>query len=216
MQSSMHKSEHYRAPLALEALRELANMRDDGEGGFARFIEKRLGCPVHGNPPDCYFGLEHYFSPYDPQNCYEGTQVEKLTFIRDQVRKIWRGGDEAEELANEVLFSEMSFVNPKWSLPRRVYATVHLDWNRRELRFEPIDRFQAGVYELSRRSHLAKVCVRSECLTPYFIARRLVQQYCSQDCAEWAKRETQRQYWGRKGSAKRRDRKASRGKRGKR
>jgi hypothetical protein len=207
----MKKHKHYRAPLVLETLKELANMRDDGGRRFAQFVKKKLRCAVYGNLPDCYFGFEHYFSDSDPErDCYPETQVQTLTFIRNQVRKIWRGGEEGERRANEVVFAELYFCDQQPTLPRHEYSPIYLDWNRGQVDFNPFDMFQAGVYELAKHSHLAKVCARPDCPAPYFVARRIIQQYCSPDCAEWAKRETQLKYWARKGSQRRRQRRARR------
>jgi hypothetical protein len=53
-----------------------------------------------------------------------------------------------------------------------------------------------------------KKCARSECPNPYFVARHLKQNYCSEECAHWAQKQWKLNWWREHGN-KQRDRKQS-------
>lgn len=72
----------------------------------------------------------------------------------------------------------------------------------------------ANFWEYLRLSLMAcpkerlKKCARPKCPNPYFVARHLKQNYCSEPCARWAQQEWKRRWWHEHGK-KRRDRKQS-------
>jgi hypothetical protein len=49
--------------------------------------------------------------------------------------------------------------------------------------------FQTGLVDLTRH------CVNATCSTPYFIAKKKSQKYCSESCAAQATREQKRDWW---------------------
>jgi hypothetical protein len=54
-----------------------------------------------------------------------------------------------------------------------------------------------------------RICKRSDCPYPYFIAGHLKQRFCSDKCAEWGQREWKKQWWAEHGAAWRQERKES-------
>lgn len=72
----------------------------------------------------------------------------------------------------------------------------------------------ANLWEYLRLSLMAcpkerlKKCARPECQHPYFVARHLKQNYCSEQCGRWAQQQWKKRWWHKHGK-KRRDRKQS-------
>jgi hypothetical protein len=54
-----------------------------------------------------------------------------------------------------------------------------------------------------------RMCKRTDCPNPYFIASHLKQRFCSDKCAEWGQREWKKQWWTEHGTAWRQQRKES-------
>jgi len=86
---------------------------------------------------------------------------------------------------------------------------VDVDWDNRKLvlKATALDPLQMSVLELLRISRFAKVCARPGCPAPYFIADKIIQQYCSDECKYEARKAIQNAYWERRGSRVRRERK---------
>ena len=135
---------------------------------------------------------------------------ESLLGFRDQVRKLWRGGEMANEIARRLLLEEEVHHGPEGEKPLAFSpARVNVDWDRGELvlDYKALNVFHASIYELLRVSRFAKVCARRGCPAPYFIAEKITQQYCSDDCKYEARKAVQNAYWERRGSRVRRERK---------
>jgi hypothetical protein len=62
--------------------------------------------------------------------------------------------------------------------------------------------------ELVDRFEMARLCLNPQCDTPYFIATQHQQKYCSDGCARFGKRESQRKYWAEKGGSRRASRRS--------
>jgi hypothetical protein len=202
----------------LKRLIELANLRDD-PAGFERF-NRRWPTFIHVPDNDL---------PYTLAAPITGILNLPNRFLhmwqrRQDLRKIWRGntdtlkavlspGTPPEELQPEeqvdYVTKNESDAAGEWAWPPQ----VELDWQRSQLVYLPRTGFQKAVYELFRKSRLARVCANPDCAAPYFIASRASQQYCSDGCAEVFQRESKRQWWEKRGKEWRRNR--SRRKRGK-
>ena len=57
------------------------------------------------------------------------------------------------------------------------------------------DRFLMVLVYAVEHAHLLRYCLNPKCEEPYFVARRGSQIYCSQPCAEPAKREAKVRWW---------------------
>jgi hypothetical protein len=119
---------------------------------------------------------------------------------RDISRLIWKG----DEAANDYLKVLLSG------------SRVEFDWKRGEIVYKPENDFERAVYTLFRNSSRAKVCGNPDCPSPYFIAGRKSERYCSEDCAVVYQQEWKRNWWKRVGSRKRSEQRAKKkkGKRG--
>jgi hypothetical protein len=57
------------------------------------------------------------------------------------------------------------------------------------------DRFPLVLLYAIEHAHLLRYCLNPKCAEPYFVARRGSQIYCSEPCAEPAKREAKLRWW---------------------
>ncbi len=56
--------------------------------------------------------------------------------------------------------------------------------------------FELNSYPAER----LRICARPNCETPYFTARHLRQNYCSELCAQWGQRQSKKQWWTENGN----------------
>jgi hypothetical protein len=197
----MMRQEHNQA---LKPLSDLANLRDD-VGAISRFLKAH---------PD-YLGETGFDQLSDDVVC------GCVLGLRDKVRELWRGGPRANGIAREFLLEkEIVYGNGDEVRAEISPAAVDVDWARSRLvlKYEALNLFQGSIYNLMQVSRFAKVCGRPDCPTPYFIASKVLQQYCGRECVKWARLESANDYYKRLGAMKRRKRlaKQSKRKRGKR
>jgi hypothetical protein len=69
--------------------------------------------------------------------------------------------------------------------------------------------FEQVLIHFFKSADKARHCGNPDCLTPYFIASRRSQKYCSDTCAAPAQREFKRRWWAEHGEARRKARKRS-------
>jgi hypothetical protein len=88
-------------------------------------------------------------------------------------------------------------------------------WARRgQFRYEAATILQKALYALWAKSSLAKICKNPECPASFFIARRIQQQYCGDECATPFRLEAKRKWWDKhRKETKRRSTKPQGGKR---
>jgi hypothetical protein len=177
---------------ALNALKWLANLGESLEE-FAEFREKH---PDYLNEPD--------LSPVS-----DGEALDSVLFLRNEIRKLWRGGAVANTIARSILLSEKAYYGPDGE--EAIVSSpdaVDVDWDNGKLvlKATTLDPLQMSVLELLRISRFAKVCARPGCPAPYFIADKIIQQYCSDECKYEARKAIQNAYWERRGSRVRRER----------
>jgi hypothetical protein len=72
-----------------------------------------------------------------------------------------------------------------------------------------LDRFEVALMYCMRSAERLRVCQNTECPTPYFIAQRRWQKYCSEKCAQPSQREFKRKWWADHGDAWRKAQKAT-------
>ena len=56
-------------------------------------------------------------------------------------------------------------------------------------------KFEETFFHLQKNLYRALICRNSECSAPCFFRKKKGQEYCSTDCAEWAKRASKRTWW---------------------
>jgi hypothetical protein len=184
------KSKRNRA--LLDVLKWFANL-GEAPKEWAEFLAKHPG----------YLKEEYFVGPDD-------VRQEYFLSLRNQVRKLWRGGEVASEIAHAFLLAKKPHFHGEGEEAKILSPdSIKVDWDRGELvlAYTALDDFQASIYELLRVSRFAKVCAGPGCPAPYFIADKIIQQYCSDECKYEARKEIQKAYWERRGSRVRRERK---------
>jgi hypothetical protein len=139
------------------------------------------------------------------------------------LRQIWKGGKEASRVATLILCGQGTLRSIINSVKQAVAADAEspvteeaailllpnrVDWPRRELVYKWPSELQKDLYQLLKQSHLAKVCKRSNCPEPYFVAEKVAPKYCSIDCADAMQNEWRRRWWRENGNEWRSNRKS--------
>jgi hypothetical protein len=78
--------------------------------------------------------------------------------------------------------------------------------------YKPETQLQKAAYLLLRNSALVKFCANPDCQTPYFVARKTIQRYCSLDCLRPFQKAWKRSWWEREGKGRRSRRAKKQGK----
>src|SRR5262249_62181426 len=118
---------------ALQTIRWLANLGNESE--IAEFVSKN--------------------SAYSPT--FTGKQVVDL---RDEVRKLWRGDERANEIARDLFFGIPTIGQQILS---RGGSAIQVDWKRGGFIFSEADGFRYALYLLLKSSHLLRVCAYAGC-----------------------------------------------------
>jgi hypothetical protein len=131
-----------------------------------------------------------------------------LREMRDWLRAIWGAGD--EYTADWRLFN----------LQRHLHRVTHMNQSYdKNLQPPPLEvPVNQALRYLRRHLSRLKRCASKDCKTPFFVADRGKQAYCSVECAEVAQREYKRSWWKKSGPAwrnsRRKGRKAAKSRRG--
>jgi hypothetical protein len=81
---------------------------------------------------------------------------------------------------------------------------LKIDWTRGTLVPQYDTKFQKACYMLFIKfSAFMRFCKNPDCPAPYFIAKRLTQQYCCQECVNAIQKERKLDWWNRVGSKRR-------------
>jgi hypothetical protein len=163
-------------------LTDLANMRDEGIRNF----RKRWGL-------------------------YAERSDEVLIHRRDELQLLWR--ENASLVDSEWRMTEFQGRaydgwlehRPGYSLEELICedwlsldkSGLHVDWTpkMKGIRPEASSLPKVLVWACLMHAERLAVCRNLECPTPYFIANRNDQRYCSQECASPAKRAAKRKWW---------------------
>jgi hypothetical protein len=134
--------------------------------------------------------------------------------LRNWLRRIWVNPNmRHKEL---LLLGLREYVRGlRQDLPRRVYRIIPVAyWGNPEQPEEPSPLEQALIW-LLKSADKTRCCPHPDCPTPYFLAKRRNQRYCSEVCAQRGERELKQKWWEKHGKEWRRQRqKKSRRKRG--
>lgn len=134
--------------------------------------------------------------------------------LRNWLRRIWVNPNmRHKEL---LLLGLREYVRGlRQDLPRRVYRIIPVAyWGNPEQPEEPSPLEQALIW-LLKSADKTRCCPHPDCPSPYFLAKRRNQRYCSEVCAQRGERELKQKWWEKHGKEWRRQRqKKSRRKRG--
>lgn len=181
----------------LQGLVELANLQDDARG-VQRFLDRW---------PNLLVGWEETWRALVQAGVdFERVQgrisvalkaemvlPQPLRYVvtaRDILRRAWRGDPHADALL-------LGFFG---------VGGIGLDWRRGTFVYHPQTELQRALYLLLQDSARAKICANPDCPAPYFLARKLIQRYCSPECLKPFQKQWKLRWWnevGRKERARR-------------
>jgi hypothetical protein len=134
------------------------------------------------------------------------TILERLLIpLRDWLRRIWINPNmRHKEL---LLLGLREYVRALRSdLPRRVYRIIPVAyWGNPDQPEEPSALEQALIW-LLKSADKTRCCPHPDCPSPYFLAKRRNQRYCSEVCAQRGERELKQKWWQEHGEQWRRQR----------
>lgn len=159
------------------------------------------------------------------------TPESHVKYLSAIVQEIWRGTSEGlrgllvlllvnslSEAIQILIALRVSLKDPSDSPLNEIFSfvpvkslTAHLqpDWTRvGRFRYDASGPLQKALYAIWGKSSLAKVCRNPDCPAPFFIARRVQQQYCGDECAAPFRLEAKMNWWDNVGKH-RREKKAS-------
>lgn len=143
------------------------------------------------------------------------------------LRQVWHGGKQATHAATVILSGQTALATMADSIQEATaskaespsivefltfLSPIRADWSQGEIVFQWTSELQRDLYRLLPHSDHALICKRQGrgCPMPYFIAKKLPRDYCSEQCSQEAQRKSRQKY-----EMKRQARK-KKGKRGKR
>jgi hypothetical protein len=183
--------------MLFSALEALANLTESPDG-WKKFLRQSPDFL----PEVAYTGLPYWNSKGSPS-----TEKPGFFWIRDSLRKVWRGADTLGVYLNALLGVDHDVVaiDRAWDASIQGHGGLGLsraraNWQTGDITFDFRHQFQAALFALMRESWRAKVC--PEC-SRYFIASKTAQSYCSSVCYGSMKRKRSLDYWRRTGRANR-------------
>lgn len=141
-------------------------------------------------------------------------ETEGFSASQEIVRNIWKGtADGAYEVSRHLGLGKHGSERKFGPSP------LHIDWKKGNLYFGASDLNELLWFTLLHYSQRLGICANEKsartpqgtCVTPYFIKYRPQQQFCSEECALPAQRESKRRWWSehRKNSSKNKENKKS-------
>lgn len=222
----------------LGALTELANIRDDAGAtrflrGFPNFLTFKLGPDwtlskeLSGIIREIWHGTADGMRLLFPflvleehvalQTASALRQMRLLPLLRADEKNIRLTFGEAAEQTRTSL--GLGDGNPGDDPILNSLASVSMDdllrrfqpdWTRLgRFRYDAATPLQKSLYLLWQKSSLAKICRNPDCPAPFFIARKVQQQYCGDECAAPFRLEAKLKWWNSVGK-KRREKTSSR------
>lgn len=110
---------------------------------------------------------------------------ERLKYFHRLAQRLWSevADDGGIDQLHEILFLR--------SWPG---ANLRIDWRRERIGYKPQTTLEGGFYALLTNNHLAKRCANPECETPFFIAERVDERYCSTRCTRIGRLASKREW----------------------
>lgn len=232
----------------LDALRELANIRDDT--GASRFLQRFPDFLViedtgwlarlmqEKGRAASQRSVEFFEAFRRTEKRLLPTSESHVRYLGAMVQAIWRGTPEGARLllilmmvnepteAIKVAVALRDMRKDDENIVLKIFSMYpvgdlvkHLqpDWTRQgRFWYEAATPLQKALYALWSKSALAKVCKNPDCPAPFFIARRVQQQYCGDECATPFRLEAKMKWWDKVGKRRREEASKSPKKRGKR
>ena len=126
--------------------------------------------------------------------------VNRLWILREMLSGAWR-------------------MPTSWDREIALLGPLHValsDFHQRHDRGKPLPAMTTAaartigvLLRIQRAGDRLRFCANSDCLAPYFVARRSTMKYCSLPCAGQGDRESKRKWWNETGSDQRKVKQAS-------
>jgi hypothetical protein len=120
--------------------------------------------------------------------------------LREALRAVWRAPDPRTKQWGIFRISQDFFLQGDRDLIRTPLESATDSFL---VQVKPPRRTERLLLELMRWADLTRCCGNPDCSTPYFIASRRSQKYCSDLCSRPAQCEFKRTWWAEHGSAQR-------------
>jgi len=205
MNSSNKNESHVLAtkPLSTRSkrlLESIANLPDDHTSGL------RL---LHNNFPYVLADLPSRFvqkeATFDDGASYPYFSVTRdmkskykclLLPLRNRLRVLWRLPDRHAKLLGMLRIEQDFFLQGD---ERLQHDPLCNEWDF-HLTQRPPSRTERLLLQFLDLADYARMCTGSDCTSPYFIASRRSQKYCSPRCARESQREFKRRWWANNGT----------------
>jgi hypothetical protein len=192
-------------PLQMRArklLVALANLPD--EGGLRRLQEEFPYLLKDLNPltttmnnfPDADVDCSYYGSPSTPEEKWKYW----LLPLRDTFRALWREPDLRTKQWATFRISQDFFSQGRGDLLRGPFEG---SFDIALMGLKPRTSTERLLLEFTELAELTRYCGNPGCPTPFFIARRRSQKYCSCKCSKPAQREAKLKWWRNTGKNRR-------------
>jgi hypothetical protein len=199
---------HHSAQKLKNFLAHLANLPDQADARDVHYFKRHFGELFLPEVP--WSVVDHWAIRVEEEDVVELSKDERLwkywlVPLRNAVRVIWVSPDLRIKQWGVFRVLEKYFLVGDRSLS---VGPVHDDSEWFVGHLGPPSFCESAMLQLVRFARLTKLCVNPGCQTPYFLASRQSQQYCSEPCALPAQRKSQRKWWAANGPDWRRSRRA--------
>ena len=190
-------------PLRLRAkkfLVSLVNLPDDEGDGLNRL---RTNCPfVLEDLPSQPVDMEAHFDDGEVHRYTSDANDEKSKYkylvlpLRDSLRALWKAPDKEVKQWGIFRISQCFFLQGDNALIR---PPVSGEWDFLLTGVRAPSRTERLLLKFIELADYARFCGASDCATPFFIASRRNQKYCSPNCSRESQREFKREWWSKNG-----------------
>jgi hypothetical protein len=120
--------------------------------------------------------------------------------LRATLRAIWQAPDRRTKEWGMFRVSQDFFHQGNSSL---IHSPLDDPWNVLLTQVKPPSQTELLLLEFVKLAEYTRYCGNPDCTSPYFIASKRSQKYCTTDCASCAQREFKLKWWREKGSKQR-------------
>lgn len=188
---------------AKQFLAELANVERDGMNRFLRRYGRMIPNQFSpGNLDEAAIQAQSDRVVKEERMTYrlEGILTPTILDLRNVVRRVWVEPDLRTKRYGVFLLW-------KWAMYPGFLEGASIGVPLMPLTLPPPTLFEQSLQYLLDSADLAHYCANPDCPAPYFFAKRRSQRYCSDACAEPARREFKRKWWTEHGEEWRAERK---------
>jgi hypothetical protein len=168
---------------SVKFLEDLANMQDEGTAYFQKKWGERFDLRL--------YRYEDRYKRNDDKDSRD------LLRVRDELRRLWPGHIDRRTLMVMYQSSDPEEKILAGWLRRAGQTTTQVRWTSKLKAIRPNPRsLEASlVFACIQYADLLRYCRNPKCASPYFIATRTDQKYCTEVCGLYGKRMAKRKWW---------------------